>query len=94
MLLVTFLTLVWSASKGIYSISKGLNTIYKTKDERNYIQDVYKRQLLQEIGKGEKYYYEARHLLDFLSFFKTIENEEYIPGVSILKEFIGGSFYE
>lgn len=50
--------------------------------------------LLQEIGKGEKYYYEARHLLDFLSFFKTIENEEYIPGVSILKEFIGGSFYE
>lgn len=37
-LLVTFLTLVWSASKGIYSISKGLNTIYKTKDERNYIQ--------------------------------------------------------
>ena len=38
MLLVTFLTLVWSASKGIYSISKGLNTIYKTKDERNYIQ--------------------------------------------------------
>ncbi|MCR2033742.1 nucleoside kinase [Anaerofustis stercorihominis] len=50
--------------------------------------------LLQEIGRDEKYYYEARHLLDFLSFFRTIEDEEYIPGVSILKEFIGGSFYE
>ncbi|WP_290776366.1 nucleoside kinase [Anaerofustis sp.] len=49
--------------------------------------------LLKEIGKDNKYYYEAKHLLDFLSFFKVIENEEYIPGVSLLKEFIGGSFY-
>jgi len=50
--------------------------------------------LLKEIGKDEKYYYEAKNLLDFLSFFKTIEDEEFIPGISILKEFIGGSFYD
>lgn len=50
--------------------------------------------LLKEIGHDNKYYYEAKHLLDFLSFFKDIESEELIPGVSLLKEFIGGSFYE
>ncbi|MGO5358492.1 YihY/virulence factor BrkB family protein [Anaerofustis sp. LCP19S3_F7] len=36
-LFITFITLIWSASKGIYAISKGLNMIYKTDDDRNYI---------------------------------------------------------
>ncbi|WP_290776160.1 YihY/virulence factor BrkB family protein [Anaerofustis sp.] len=36
-LAITFITLLWSASKGIYAISKGLNTIYRTEDSRNYI---------------------------------------------------------
>ena len=50
--------------------------------------------LLSEIKHDNKYYYEAKHLIDFLSLFKDIQSEEFIPGVSLLKEFIGGSLYE
>lgn len=35
-LFITLIALLWSASKGIYAISKGLNTVYNTKDNRHY----------------------------------------------------------
>ena len=45
--------------------------------------------LLYSVTKDEPYYNEARRLLNFLKQFFTI-NTEYVPKVSILREFIGG----
>lgn len=50
--------------------------------------------LLKEIPKTEKNYFEVLNLIDFLSFFKPLENEDAIPNTSVLREFIGGSVYE
>ena len=33
---ISILTLLWSSSKGIYSIVKGLNSVYDIEDNRNY----------------------------------------------------------
>lgn len=49
--------------------------------------------LLSEIDQSSKEYSEARRLIKFLKYFKTIENEDSIPNTSILKEFIGGSSF-
>lgn len=50
--------------------------------------------LLQEVGKDSIYYSEARRLLRFLNYFRTIEDEEVIPSTSILREFIGGGGFK
>ena len=47
--------------------------------------------LLQEVEKDSIYYSEARRLLRFLNYFRSIEDEEAIPSNSILREFIGGA---
>lgn len=49
--------------------------------------------ILKEITKDDKFYYEAKNLLGFISLFKEIEDESIIPPVSTLREFIGGSIY-
>jgi len=50
--------------------------------------------LIEEIGDDSEFYPERQRLLNFLSYFKTIEDECAIPNTSILKEFIGGSCFE
>ncbi|NMB08389.1 MAG: nucleoside kinase [Tissierellia bacterium] len=47
--------------------------------------------LLKEVDKDNIYYSEAKRLLRFLNYFRTIEDEEAIPSNSILREFIGGT---
>ncbi|MDR0851875.1 MAG: nucleoside kinase [Clostridiales Family XIII bacterium] len=46
--------------------------------------------LLDQVGPDEAEYGDATRLLDFLRFFKPIEDESAIPENSILREFIGG----
>ncbi|MDR1112252.1 MAG: nucleoside kinase [Bacteroidales bacterium] len=46
--------------------------------------------ILLEVPETEIEYAEATRLLKFLSFFRSIP-EEYVPGTSILREFVGGS---
>lgn len=49
--------------------------------------------LLKEIDNTSIYYSEAKKLLKFLQYFREIENEETIPPNSILREFIGGTYF-
>lgn len=53
----------------------------------------YAEPLLREIGEDEPEYSEAQRLLKLMQFFGTIENENYVPNNSILREFIGGSVF-
>ena len=46
--------------------------------------------LIEEVKEDSEFYPERQRLLKFLSYFKSIENENTIPKTSILKEFIGG----
>jgi uridine kinase len=48
--------------------------------------------LLEDIGRDNRYFYEAKRLLEVLDCFKNMPFEE-IPKNSILREFIGGSVY-
>lgn len=50
--------------------------------------------LLQQVTRDDNEYSDAVRLLDFLSFFLPIEDEESIPSESLLREFIGGSSVE
>ncbi len=54
----------------------------------------YAQPLLLEIDETKPEYAEAKRLLKFLSYFKTIEDEKQIPPTSILREFVGGSCFE
>ena len=47
--------------------------------------------LLKQVHPDSPAYIDALRLLDFLKFFNAIDAEEFIPGDSILREFIGGS---
>ncbi|MBU5437386.1 nucleoside kinase [Tissierella sp. MSJ-40] len=49
--------------------------------------------LLEEIDNSNAYYSEAKKLLKFLEYFRNIENEGIIPPNSILREFIGGTYF-
>jgi uridine kinase len=50
--------------------------------------------LLAEVDPEQAEFGDASRLLDFLRFFRPIENESPIPGDSILREFIGGGTIE
>ncbi|GAU79467.1 nucleoside kinase [Fusibacter sp. 3D3] len=50
--------------------------------------------LLREITPSDSEYGEAVLLLKFLSYFRSIDDDELVPYVSILKEFIGGSCFD
>lgn len=50
--------------------------------------------LLREITPESPQYQEALLLRKFLRYFESIEDDELIPNVSILKEFIGGSGFD
>jgi uridine kinase len=49
--------------------------------------------LLQAVPDTSEVYKEAKRLLKFLSYFKSIDDDSLIPVTSILKEFIGGSYF-
>jgi len=53
----------------------------------------YAEPLLKEIDDKEPEYAEAKRLLKFLSYFKSIDDEKHILQTSILKEFVGGSCF-
>ena len=52
----------------------------------------YAEPLLFGIQKGEPEYYEAKRLLKFLEYFLSI-NSDVIPRNSIMREFVGGSYF-
>lgn len=53
----------------------------------------YAEPLLKEITRAEPEYAEARRMLEFLSFFRAIEDDSIIVNNSIMREFIGGSIF-
>lgn len=53
----------------------------------------YAEPLLKEIRPTEKEYGEAKRMLDFLQYFKIIEDDDVIVNNSIIREFIGGSVF-
>lgn len=53
----------------------------------------YAEPLLRQIGHDEKEYAEAVRMLEFLQFFKTIDDDSIIVNNSIIREFIGGSIF-
>ena len=53
----------------------------------------YAEPLLEAITRDEPEYSEAVRMLNFLRFFKTIEDDSIIANNSILREFIGGSIF-
>ena len=50
--------------------------------------------LLEAITQTEPEYTEALLLRKFLGYFSSIEDDDLVPTVSILKEFIGGSGFD
>jgi uridine kinase len=50
--------------------------------------------LLKQIPQSEPAYGEALLLMKFLSYFVSIDDDQLVPHVSILKEFIGGSGFD
>lgn len=53
----------------------------------------YAEPLLREVRPDQPEYSEAVRMLDFISFFDVIEDENIIPNNSIMREFIGGSVF-
>lgn len=53
----------------------------------------YAEPLLEEIKQSEPEYSDAQRMLQFVSFFETIEEDSIIPNNSILREFVGGSIF-
>ncbi|WP_353096488.1 nucleoside kinase [Tissierella praeacuta] len=50
--------------------------------------------LLEEINSSSIYYGEAKKLLKFLEYFRDIEDEGIIPPNSILREFVGKTYFD
>ena len=53
----------------------------------------YAKPLLEAITPDEPEYSDAARMLNFLRFFKTVEDDSAIVNNSILREFIGGSVF-
>jgi len=53
----------------------------------------YAEPLIREITQQDKEYAEAQRLLQFMQFFRIIENDDIIVNNSIIREFIGGSVF-
>ena len=49
--------------------------------------------LLEKISKDKKEYAEVVRLIDMLKYFEPIPSE-YIPANSLLKEFLGGGYFD
>lgn len=53
----------------------------------------YAMPLLEEVEPTQPEYSEAVRMLKFIKFFEVIEEEQYVPNNSIMREFIGGSIF-
>jgi len=53
----------------------------------------YAKPLLEEITRDEPEYADAHRLLNFLRFFRTVDDDSAIANNSIIREFIGGSVF-
>lgn len=53
----------------------------------------YAKPLLEAITREEPEYADAHRLLNFLRFFRTVDDDTAIANNSILREFIGGSIF-
>lgn len=53
----------------------------------------YAKPLLEEITRDEPEYADANRLLNFLRFFRTVDDDSAIANNSIIREFIGGSVF-
>ena len=64
------------------------NLCYETALLKKYVEP-----LLNEIEYGSPQYSEAQRLLNLLKYYDVIEEDDYVPNNSILREFIGGSVF-
>lgn len=80
-------------SKNIFPYQENADVIFDTSltYEIGVLKPAVERELIK-IKMGSPHYDEARKLLRLLSYFTTI-SERYVPDESILKEFIGGSYF-
>ena len=53
----------------------------------------YAEPLLEGVSPDQPEYSEAVRMLDFIRFFEEIDEEQYMPNNSIMREFIGGSIF-
>lgn len=53
----------------------------------------YAEPLLEGVSSDQPEYSEAVRMLDFIRFFEAIDEEQYVPNNSIMREFIGGSIF-
>lgn len=53
----------------------------------------YAEPLLEEVQPDQHEYSEAVRMLNFIKYFEAIEEEQYVPNNSIMREFIGGSIF-
>ena len=53
----------------------------------------YAEPLLEGVSPDQPEYSEAVRMLDFIRFFEEIDEEQYVPNNSIMREFIGGSIF-
>lgn len=53
----------------------------------------YVEPLLEEVRPEQPEYSEAVRMLNFIRYFEEIEEEQYVPNNSIMREFIGGSIF-
>ena len=54
---------------------------------------IYAEPLLEEVKPEQPEYSEAVRMLNFIRYFEAIEEEQYVPNNSIMREFIGGSIF-
>ncbi len=80
--------------KYVFPFQNSVNTIYNTALIYEVgVLKLYVEPLLYEIDRNSPQYDEAKRLLNFLRMFLTIPSD-IVPPDSILKEFIGNSFFE
>ncbi|MGL4646495.1 MAG: nucleoside kinase, partial [Cetobacterium sp.] len=80
-------------SKNIFPYQENADVIFDTSlaYEIGVLKPAVERELIK-IKMSSPHYDEARKLLRLLSYFTTI-SDRYVPDESILKEFIGGSYF-
>ncbi|MDR2054088.1 MAG: nucleoside kinase [Treponema sp.] len=82
------------AWKHIFSFQDGADAVFNSAlDYEISVLKFYAEPLLRSVKPGEAEYAEASRLLSFLEYFAPI-SPQFVPGQSILREFIGGSEFK
>ena len=89
----TWKKVIHGEEKNIFPYQEEADTIFNSSlvYEISVLKDIV-TQLLQDIDKNNEEYAEANRLLNIIKFFKAIPPEK-VPTNSLLKEFIGGGFF-